>query len=61
MSFQVVGRTKPIKIEGKGRPPKDYIPQTKTVCQIECMLGELDINDKQKAMEQASCFPVSIL
>ncbi|RKL62604.1 IS1634 family transposase [Thermoanaerobacteraceae bacterium SP2] len=54
--FQIVEKTKPVKREGKGRPPKDYIPETKTVYSIECTPGELDINAKQRALEQASCF-----
>jgi transposase len=56
LDFQVIERTKPVKREGKGRPPKDYIPQTKTVYQIKCTLGELDNDARQKALEQASCF-----
>jgi len=45
-----------IKREGKGRPSKDYMPQTKTIYQIKCILGDLDNDSKQKALEQANCF-----
>lgn len=56
LTGEVIEDQKPVKKNGKGRPPKGYIPEFKTIYKIKCSIGELVTSSKQRAMEQASCF-----
>mgnify|MGYP000863679221 FL=1 len=53
---EVIEITRAKKRQGKGRPPKDYVPEKETIYQIKCSIGDLDLDQKQKAIDKASCF-----
>jgi len=56
ITSEVIEDQKTVRRNGKGRSPKGYIPEFKTIYQIKCSIGELVTSLKQRAMEQASCF-----
>jgi len=56
LAYEIVEIARAKKRTGKGRPPKDYVPEKEIIYKIKCTIGKLDLNQRQQAIDKASCF-----